>query len=444
MSQSPSAEPLLRVRDPSIALSFLLGSFAIAAFTSGACSQSNQGARDASAAGGAFVGGSFGHGGVTTAAAAGGRGGSGGAGGADTGGSGAGDGGTSNTGGTLAGGTGGRTGTGGQTDTGGSRATGGATGTGSLPGAGGNSDAGQLAKDAGQVFADAPSADSALKDAPATDATTAQSCPTGQPAPTAGNKKTTLQHGGRSRTYTLHVPSGLRAGLPLAVVFDFHGAGSNGSQQQGMSGWASLGDREGFLTVFPDGVDGYWNVDDKCCGTAGKSRIDDIGFLRAILDQLRADLCIDAKRVYATGFSNGGGFTHRVGCDAADVIAAIAPVATDLRTQPCNAARPISMIEVRGMADSLEPYEGGLVGPEGGQYVLVGAKESLKLWAAINKCTDNPTEMEKYCEGHTQCEAGVETDLCSLPNVDHSPYSNSLGFNVAATAWKVFQRQPMR
>jgi polyhydroxybutyrate depolymerase len=361
------------------------------------------------------------------------------------GGSGVGGIGTSGSGGTLAvGGAGGKTGTGTPADTGGSRAAGGSTGTGGLPGVGGNSDAGPRAPDASLVLADAWPADSPLKDASSTDATTAQSCPAGQAAPTAGNKKTTLQHGGRARTYTLHVPSGLRAGLPIALVFDFHGAGGNGSQQQGMSGWASLGDREGFLTVFPDGVDGYWNVDDKCCGTAGKSQIDDIGFVRAILDQLRADICIDPKRIYATGFSNGGGFTHRVGCDAADVIAAIAPMATDLRTQPCNPARPISMIEVRGMADSLEPYEGGLVGPEGGQYVLVGAKESLKLWAGINRCTDDSTEMEKYCEGHTKCEDGVEADLCSLPNVDHSPYNNSLGFNVAATAWKVFQRQSMR
>jgi polyhydroxybutyrate depolymerase len=211
-----------------------------------------------------------------------------------------------------------------------------------------------------------------------------------------------------------------------------------------MSGFAGLGDREGFLTVFPDGVDGYWNVDDKCCGTAGKSQIDDVGFMRAIIDKLGADTCIDGKRIYVSGFSNGGGLAHRMGCDAADVIAAIAPVATDLRTQPCNAKRPISMMEIRGMADSLEPYEGGLVGPAGGQYLAVGAKESLRLWAEINQCTDTAKEIEKYCEGHTACGDGVETDLCSLPDVDHAPYSNSLGFNVAATAWKMFQRQPMK
>jgi len=126
------------------------------------------------------------------------------------------------------------------------------------------------------------------------------------------------------------------------------------------------------------------------------------------------------------------------------VIAAIAPAATDLRTQPCNAARPISMMEIKGMADSLEPYGGGLVGPDGGQYTAVGAKASQKLWADIDKCTGSTTTTDKYCECYTECADGVEADLCSLPNVDHSPYGNSLGFDVASVAWSMFKRQPMK
>jgi poly(3-hydroxybutyrate) depolymerase len=227
-------------------------------------------------------------------------------------------------------------------------------------------------------------------------------------------------------------------------VFDLHGAGGSGASQQSQSGWGSTADREGFLVVYPDGVDGYWNVDDKCCGTAGSQKIDDVGFLKAIVTQLSQDLCIDVHRIYATGWSNGGGLTHRMGCDGADFIAAIAPVATDLRTQPCNAKRPISMMEIRGMADTLEPYEGGVVGPEGGQYVDVGAKASLKLWADINQCTGTTTTIDKYCESYTACKDGVEADLCSLPGVDHGAYQNNLNFSISDTAWKMFQRQPMR
>jgi polyhydroxybutyrate depolymerase len=232
--------------------------------------------------------------------------------------------------------------------------------------------------------------------------------------------------------------------MALPVVIDLHGAGGNGKQQQGMSGFNSLADKEKFLAIFPDGVDGYWNVDDTCCGTAGKQKIDDVGFLKAIITGLSSQTCIDAKRIYVSGFSNGGGLAHRMGCDAADVIAAIVPTATDLRTQPCKSARPISMMEIKGMADSLEPYDGGVVGPEGGQYTDVGAKASQKLWADIDKCTGTTTTNDNYCESYTQCADGVEVDLCSLPNTDHSTYSNSLGFNVASVAWSMFNRQPMK
>jgi polyhydroxybutyrate depolymerase len=270
-----------------------------------------------------------------------------------------------------------------------------------------------------------------------------QSC-AGRPSLTAGDFKLTLQHGGRARSYLLHVPSGLAAGTALAVVIDLHGAGGSGSQQKGMSGFSALSDKKKFLAVFPDGVDGYWNVDDTCCGTAGKEKVDDTGFLKAIITKLKTDTCIDSKRVYVSGFSNGGGLAHRMGCDAADVIAAIAPMATDLRTQPCKPARPISMLEIRGLADSLEPYEGGLVGPAGGQYIAVGAKASLKLWADINLCTGTTGSFEKYCERYTQCGNSVEAALCSLPNVDHSPYGNSLNFDVASIAWSMFERQPMK
>jgi polyhydroxybutyrate depolymerase len=425
----------------------------VAAGTLAACNQGSSGSsnpRDAAASGGAASGGASSMGGSAGsggASATGGRAGSGGApgsGGAST----TGGGGSSAitaTGGTVA--SGGTTGSGGTTSSGGITGTGGVTGVGGATGSGGSADAGTATKDATPTDVVRADADALAKDVASPDATDAspQTCTTAQVPPKAGDSTVTVQSGGRSRSYVLHAPSGLTAGTPVPVVIDLHGAGGNGKQQQGMSGFASLADKEKFLAVFPDGVDGYWNVDDTCRGTAGKQKIDDVGFLKAIVAKLNAETCIDPKRVYVSGFSNGGGLAHRMGCDAADVIAAIAPTATDLRTQPCTPARAISMMEVKGMADSLEPYGGGLVGPAGGQYVAVGAKESLRLWAVIDQCTDTTTTtIDTYCESHTRCADGVETDLCSLPNTDHSPYANSLGFNVASVIWKMFQRQPMR
>jgi len=299
------------------------------------------------------------------------------------------------------------------------------------------------AVDSTDAAGDAAGDGGVLQDAATNDATM-PACTGSQAALKAGDSTVTLQSGGRARSYIRHVPSGLAAGTAVPVVIDLHGAGGNGKQQQGLSGFSALADKEKFLAIFPDGVDGYWNVDDTCCGTAGEQKIDDVGFLRAIITKLSDETCVDGNRVYVTGFSNGGGLAHRMGCDAADVVAAIAPNATDLRTQPCKATRPISMMEVKGMADSLEPYDGGLVGPDGGQYVAVGAKASQKLWADIDKCTGATTQSDKYCDDFTQCAAGVEVDLCSLPNTDHSTYANNLGFNVASVVWSMFKRQPMR
>ena len=445
----------------SSAWSVLLFSVGVAVGTAGACNRTSGGplnGHDAAASGGvasggvATMGGSFGVGGTSATGGRAGSGGVHGSGGASAEGGRLGTGGATATDGTVSAGgstgAGGATGTGGVTNVGGATGTGGVTSVGGTTGRDGSADAAASANDATMPFTDAAlsDADALPKDVAASDTaeTAPRTCTASQPAPKAGDSTVTLQSGGRTRSYILHAPSGLNAGTALAVVIDLHGAGGNGKQQQGMSGFSSLADKEKFLAIFPDGVDGYWNVDDTCCGTAGKQKIDDVGFLKAIIAKLSTETCVEAKRIYVSGFSNGGGLAHRMGCDAADLVAAIAPTATDLRTQPCNSARPISMMEVKGMADSLEPYAGGVVGPAGGQYVDVGAKESLKLWAEINQCTSTTTTIETYCESYTQCSDGVETDLCSLPNTDHSTYSNSLGFNVASVVWKMFQRQPMK
>jgi poly(3-hydroxybutyrate) depolymerase len=397
------------VRELPGALSVLFFSVGVAAAISGSCSQSRSGSadgHDAASSAGAAMGGNSGLGGASQTSGRAGSGAAPGSGGASAAGGSSGSGGTTATGGTVSAGgatsAGGNTSGGGATRAGGVTSVGGTSSAGGTTGHGGNADADAPVKDAASARTDGADAGVLSRDAAASDSAP-QTCPAGQNPPTAGNNKASLQHGGKSRSYILHVPSGLTAGKPLALVFDLHGAGGNGSQQQGMSGWGSVADKEKFLVVYPDGIGGYWNVDDKCCGTAGEQKIDDVGFIKAIVDKLSADTCIDARRIYVTGFSNGGGLAHRMGCDAADVIAAIAPTATDLRTQPCNAARPISMMEVKGMADSLEPYDGGMVGPAGGQYLAVGAKASQKLWADIDKCTGTTTTIDQYCESYTQC-----------------------------------------
>jgi polyhydroxybutyrate depolymerase len=216
----------------------------------------------------------------------------------------------------------------------------------------------------------------------------------------------------------------------------------------GASGFREASDRHGFIAVYPNGVGGSWHVNG-CCGQAAAEQLDEVAFVRAMIELLRQSACIDPKRIYATGISQGGGMAHHVACLAADLFAAVAPVSSDLRTEPCDGtatsycmpARPISELSVRGLADTLSPYEGGQVGPAGMAYTSIGARATFERWRTIDACTGEPVATGEHCETYQRCAGDVEVTLCSLPGAGHVLYQNSAGFDVAATAWAMFERQ---
>ena len=200
----------------------------------------------------------------------------------------------------------------------------------------------------------------------------------------AGDNRATLQFGGRSRSYGVYVPSSVKAGTAVPLLFDFHGSGASGTQEASSSGWKKKADQAGFIMVYPDGVGKAWNVGN-CCGEALSGNVDDVGFTRAMIEAISQAACIDRKRVYATGMSNGAGLAHRLACEAADVIAAIAAASADLVTDPCTPARPISELSVRGLDDTMVAYAGGNTGSTG--WYSPGAKGTLELWKKIDQCT---------------------------------------------------------
>jgi polyhydroxybutyrate depolymerase len=255
-----------------------------------------------------------------------------------------------------------------------------------------------------------------------------------------GNNRMMLEHQGRMRRYVVYVPSSLDPMVRSPLVLDFHGNTSSAAQEQNGSGWQQKADKEKFIAVFPDGVGSAWNVGN-CCGQALNEMVDDVGFAKAIVAEVSAQACIDSKRVFATGISNGAGLSHRLACEAADVFAAIAAASADLVTDPCKPARPISELSVRGEADTLVAYAGGNTGSTG--WYSPGAKGTLELWKKIDECTGPIEKRREYCETYTMCKAGVEVTLCSLPNTGHILYNNSLGFNVPEVAWEMFVKQPM-
>ena len=224
---------------------------------------------------------------------------------------------------------------------------------------------------------------------------------------TPGTTKTVeLAHGGLTRKYTVHVGSSAPVDTPTPVLFSFHGLTSNAWQQQWLSQGDKSADDNGFIVVYPEGVQASFNAEG-CCGQAAQQGIDDVGFARAIVDDVAANVCIDRKRVYATGMSNGGFMSFRLACSAADVFAAIAPVAGALPAA-CAPARPVPVIAFHGDADNTVSYASG--------------QAAVATFRTKNGCTGEPTRTmygSAYCDRWTACNAGVTVELCSFPGFGH-------------------------
>jgi len=129
------------------------------------------------------------------------------------------------------------------------------------------------------------------------------------PPLTPGNSTRTLSVGEQKREYLVHVPPDYDGKRPTAVVLAFHGGGSNAEQMEKFSGLSDKADEAGFMVVYPSGSGRLpdmltWNAGN-CCGYAQRHKIDDVGFVAALLDDLATVANVDAKRVYATGMSNG-------------------------------------------------------------------------------------------------------------------------------------------
>jgi len=140
-----------------------------------------------------------------------------------------------------------------------------------------------------------------------------------------------MHYAGAKRSYILHIPPQYNGRAPLPLVLAFHGGAGNASQFLGSTGLAKKADREGFILVAPNGNGVLkkklltWNVRFGF-GYALKNHVDDVGFVRKLINRLENGLLIKPDRIYATGISNGAMLCHLLAARLSEKIAAIAPV----------------------------------------------------------------------------------------------------------------------
>jgi polyhydroxybutyrate depolymerase len=257
----------------------------------------------------------------------------------------------------------------------------------------------------------------------------------------AGETTLTIDVDGVERSFLVHAPPSYDGTTRMPVVLDFHGLTGNSNGQRNLTGFDDVADAEGFIAIYPQGLpngngQNAWNAGN-CCGSTS----DDVGFVRAIISTLQAEACIDARRVYASGCSNGGGMSYRLACEAADVIAAVAPVDFDCvvggSCGNCSPARPITTVQFRGTNDQLVPYNGN-----GGGFV--GAQQNFAIWGELNACTGDAAALQQSadgCESLPMCGAGAETVLCTVQNGTHCGSYNS--FDIAQVAWNILQNHAL-
>ena len=339
----------------------------------------------------------------------------------------------------------------------------------------------QMLRDDGAICFEAvfPAARVSTKDASYTVAKTASngalpplgSAGCGQPLAlyTPGTTTTDqLVHDGLTRTFRVYVPASYDPTAPMPVVLLFHGGFGTGAQVEASARITELAASEGFIAVSPDGVPDptfgirSWNGGG-CCGYAMNSNVDDVGFVRALLDHLEGNACVDRRRVYAEGMSNGAILSHRLACEVADRIRAIGPVAGTNMALSCSPTRPIPIREVHGSADAFFPFGGGLgCGPGGISYASV--PDTIEGWRARGGCSDSPRTSlvagDGTCTGFRRCASGVDVEQCivaegghqwpggtapALPGIGSCLFGyQSQSFRASQELWGFFHAHPPR
>ena len=251
----------------------------------------------------------------------------------------------------------------------------------------------------------------------------------------AGTYTYRLEHGDLKRKYLVHVPASYRASTPAPVVLALHGGGGFAEYQARDEhyGLISKSEQAGFIAVFPNGWSPFrngkfatWNAGN-CCAGARDRNIDDVGFLRAVVDDVARHLDIDRARVYSIGMSNGGLMSYRLACEAPDLVRGVMAVAGTDNTTRCEPTKPVSILHVHAKNDDHVRFEGG-VGPSARDESKVtnfrSVADTIDKWVKLNRCNSKPARVLDVagatCDLYAACADGTRVKLCVTERGAHS------------------------
>ncbi len=201
--------------------------------------------------------------------------------------------------------------------------------------------------------------------------------------------------GTTTRAFLLHLPTklpGSSAAIPLVIML--HGSGGDAADLRVVTGMSAAADDAGFIVAYAEGSHGDfsvypsdWNAG-TCCGAASREHVDDLGFIRQIVETVSAEFPIDQRRVYVAGFSDGGRMAYHAACQLAPMIAAIAVVSGSLVDDECTPTSPVAVLAVHGTNDDEVPFNepSETAPPAAVPAPALDLPASVQFWVAANGC----------------------------------------------------------
>jgi polyhydroxybutyrate depolymerase len=240
-----------------------------------------------------------------------------------------------------------------------------------------------------------------------------------------------------ARPFRVRAPGGASTMAPMPLVLLLHGYGANAMGQDAYFALGELVNARRFVLALPDGtIDAsgrrFWNATDACCDFA-RTGVDDVAYIRAIIDDVKARYPIDAGQVFVIGHSNGGFMALRVACELSDRVAAVMSLAgagwSD--ASRCRPTQPVHVLQVHGTADAVILYAGGTLMGAG---TYPSAERTVSDWAQRNSCNASrtsggaPLDLESALPGaetirevHAGCREGGSAELWAIQGGSHIP-----------------------
>jgi polyhydroxybutyrate depolymerase len=252
--------------------------------------------------------------------------------------------------------------------------------------------------------------------------------------PTAAVTYVNLTVDGKLRDYRLFQPTGLDSRKPFPLVLVLHGSPQDAAGLESIIHFDDEATTAGFLEASPNGCGGLWSY------AEGGSKSADEDFITKVIDQLESQFAVDKTRVFIAAVSAGTWVAYRIACDISNQITAIASVSGTMKlSDPCQPARPVSILEMHGTLDNQHPWAGG--GPHNASPV----DAVIQRWTQLDGCDGGPgvTQTGITVTSAWTCQGGSVVRLDKVVGGHHTwfgaPFDPVVGEpNANVVIWSFF------